>query len=261
MNNKKTSHSVNFFDTFSDVYNEIRPAYNEAVYDAIAEFLEPEATHKILEIGAGNGIATEKINHLWKLELTLLEPGKNLSCLLYEQFGNEPNIQIINDYFEDAELENNYFDAIFSATAFHWLNSETKYTQSYRLLKENGLLIVFWNNYLVENPLLRNEIQKVYTKYTGSKLEKSIGEMQAEKIEDRKNEIINSGLFELLSHRIFTTDVAFTSVEYIKLLKTFPDHAAFPDSFFTEIKNIIEKQGNAVTVRITLNLEIARKIE
>lgn len=261
MNNKQPNQSVIFFDTFSDVYNEIRPTYNEEVYRAISAFLKPGLTYKILEIGAGNGMATEKINRLWKPELTLIEPSRNLSHLLREQFGNEPNIQIITDYFEDVELESGYFDAIFSATAFHWLDSETKFTKSHRVLKENGLLIVFWNNYLVDNPQVSNEIQEVYTKYTGNRLKKSIEELQAEKIENRKNEIINSGLFELLSHRIFISELKFTSEEYVKLLKTFPDHVAFPDGFFTEIAGIIENNGDAVPVRITLNLEIARKIQ
>ena len=257
--NKKQHPSVEFFDTFSDVYNEIRPAYNEEVYHAISAFLKPGPTYKILEIGAGNGIATERINEIWKPELTLLEPGKNLSRLLNEKFGSEPNIKIINDYFESAELENDYFDAVVSATSFHWLNSETKFTKYHKLLKENGLLIVFWNNFLVDNPDLSTEIQEIYSVHTGSKLEKSIGEIQSEKIENRKNEIINSELFELLSHRIFTTKVQFTGTEYIKLLKTFPDHAAFSYAFFAEMESVIENHNNRVAVRITLNLDIARK--
>ncbi|MDO5523060.1 MAG: class I SAM-dependent methyltransferase [Bacteroidia bacterium] len=255
----KPNTSVEFFDTSSDIYNEIRPAYNEEVYTAISEFLKPGKTYKILEIGAGNGIATERIYDLWKPELTLLEPGKNLSRLLIEKFGSEPNIEIINDCFESAELKEEYFHAVVSATSFHWLNNETKYTKSHKLLKENGLLIVFWNNYGIDNPDLSAEIQQIYTANTGKKLAKSIGEIQSEKIDNRKNEIINSGLFELLTHRIFTTEIRFAGAEYIKLLKTFPDHAAFPDAFFTEMATVFEKSNNTVTVKITLNLNVARR--
>lgn len=249
-----------FFNTFSDIYNEIRPEYNEEVFAEIAAFLKPDSTYNLLEIGAGNGLATDSISRIWPSELTLIEPGKNLSKLLKQKYSEQNHITIINDYFENAALENNSFDAIFAATSFHWLNAETKFIKSHNLLKENGLLILFWNNYSVDSPIQSAEIQKIYQKYTGNNSERNMHHIQAEKIENRKNEIVNSGLFQLLTHKIIETKTHFSASEYIKLLKTFPDHASFPDTFFDEISRFIDSQSGVFSVKIILNLDIAQKI-
>ncbi len=254
-----TSKQVIFFDKITDLYNEIRPGYDERVFREIAEFLKPNQSYKLLEIGAGNGIATDKIIEFWQSELILIEPSKNLSRLLKTKYSGHSNIKIINDTFENAALETNYFDAIFAATAFHWLNSETKFIKTHKLLKKDGLLILFWNNYLVNDHEQRTKIQEVYQKYTGIQLEKTIDEIQMEKIENRKNEIINSQLFQLSAHKMVETVKLFAAEEYIKLLKTFPDHNDFPDAFFNEISNIIASYENSIQVKITLNLEIAKK--
>ncbi|HBX46325.1 MAG TPA: hypothetical protein DEG28_10650 [Porphyromonadaceae bacterium] len=79
-------------------------------------------------------------------------------------------------------------------------------------------------------------------------------------MESRKNEILNSPLFELVSHKIVETKIDFTSNEYIKLLKTFPDHSTFSTTFFREIAEIIEIRDNTIKIKITTNLEIAKRI-
>lgn len=247
------------FDTYSDIYNEIRPEYSEEVFVEIAVFLKPASTYNLLEIGAGNGLATDSISRIWTSKLTLIEPGKKLYRLLKQKYGEQKDITIINDFFENVQLENNTFDAIFAATSFHWLHAETKFLKSYNLLKNNGLLITFWNNYSVDDSQ-NAEIQKIYQKYTDNNTEKSIREIQQTKIENRKNEIVDSGLFQLLTHKIIETKKEFSSAQYIKLLKTFPDHASFPDTFFDEMSSYIDNQNNALSVRIVLNLDMAQKI-
>jgi hypothetical protein len=52
------------------------------------------------------------------------------------------------------------FDAIFSATAFHWIDLSTKHKKCCEALNNDGLLVVYWNNYGIED----NEIQGIYIK-------------------------------------------------------------------------------------------------
>src|SRR5699024_6445424 len=104
------------------------------------------------EIGAGNGIATQKIHAFWPSKLSLIEPGLELCEILEERFKENPNIRIIQDYFENVVLEKNSFDAIFCATAFHWLDKKKKYRRCHDLLVSGGLLVLFWNNSIIDNP-------------------------------------------------------------------------------------------------------------
>jgi SAM-dependent methyltransferase len=247
------------FDSHSQIYDSVRPGYPQEIYEIISNYKKLDTNSNILEIGAGNGIASQEIYKKWKSKMVLIEPGENLCELLYDRFKNDKNIAVENTTFEKYQTEYK-FDAIFSATAFHWLDLSMKYKKSYDLLNDDGLLILFWNNYGIENNEMENEIQKIYTKYgKGIKDGKSSYEKQIEKIESRKIEIEEINLFNIIEHKIIKNIKEYTMENYIKLLKTFTDHSEMGEGFFEEIKETIKKHGNKIEVRIIVNLEITSK--
>jgi hypothetical protein len=129
------------------------------------------------------------------------------------------------------------------------------------LLKDDGLLILYWNNYGIEDERTSEEIQNIYAKHgKGIKNGKSAYEIQMEKIGNRKTEIEESGYFKILEHKIIKTVKEYSGTEYIKLVKTFPDHVKLDDEFFKEIRAIVIKNGDKIKVRIIVNLEIAEKV-
>ena len=247
------------FDENSEIYNNVRPGYPQEIYETISKHIILNKNSRILEIGAGNGIASQEIYNNWQSNMVLLEPGGKLYELLYRRFKNNKDIEVRNEYFE--QYESTYlFDGIISATAFHWLDPSVKYKKSYNFLKDNGLLIIYWNNYGIENREIEKNIQKVYNKYgNGINDGKSTYERQMEKIESRKTEILDSNLFCIIEHKIIKNVLEYTSKNYINLLKTFPDHLKMEKGFFEEIKEIIKNDGNKIKVRIFINLEIAKK--
>jgi hypothetical protein len=248
------------FNNNSQVYNEIRPGYPNEIYEIISEYRAFDKNSNILEIGAGNGIASQEIYNKWQSKLTLIEPGNNLCKILYGKFNDNKNIEIVNTLFEKYQNKILY-DGIISATAFHWLELETKYKKSHELLKDDGLLILYWNNYSIESNEMNNDIQKIYTK-NGSQMAggKSIYEKQMEKIDNRKKEIEESKYFEIVEHKIIQWIKGYNSEGYIKLLNTFPDHSKYEKEFFDNIGEIIIKNGNKINIKIIVNLEIAKKI-
>jgi SAM-dependent methyltransferase len=247
------------FDTHSEIYNDVRPGYPGEIYEIISNHKLFDKNTNILEIGSGNGIASLEIYNKWRPKLTLIEPGDNLCALLKERFNGNSDIRIYNTSFEEYD-DKMMFDAIFSATAFHWCDIKTKYIKSSELLKDNGLLILYWNNYGIEDEKISEEIQNIYVKHgRGIRNGKSAYEVQMEKIESRKREIEESGYFKILEHKIIKTVKEYNGNDYIKLVRTFPDHVKLDDKFFDEINTIIIKNGNSITVRILVNLEIAKK--
>ncbi|MDR0374223.1 MAG: class I SAM-dependent methyltransferase [Treponema sp.] len=247
------------FDTHSGIYSDVRPGYPNEVYETISKYKLFNKNSNILEIGSGNGIASQEIYNKWQPKLTLIEPGNNLHNLLKDRFNKNGGIKIYNTSFEEYNNEA-VFDAIFSATAFHWCDIKTKYKKVHALLKNDGILILYWNNYGIEDEETYKEIQNIYVKYgKGRKDGKSVCEMQMEQIENRKREIEESGCFEILEHKIIKTVKEYDGNDYIKLIKTFSDHGKLNDKFFSEINAII-KNENEIKVRIVVNLEIARKI-
>lgn len=250
-----------YFSKYSELYDEIRPGYSDALFEEVAAYLAQDSDLKLLEIGAGNGNATQKIHAFWPSALTLIEPGLELCEILKERFKAYPKIRIIQDYFENVVLEKNSFDAIFCATAFHWLDKKKKYQRCHKLLVSRGLLVLFWNSSIIDNPEIGLKIQKIYLKYAYVKNNKCIYERQVKTIENLRNEVVNSRYFELKEHKVFVTRRRFTSEMYIKLLKTYPSHSQFSDAFFEDIAKIIETEEDGIDLRITTNLELAQKLD
>jgi 16S rRNA A1518/A1519 N6-dimethyltransferase RsmA/KsgA/DIM1 with predicted DNA glycosylase/AP lyase activity len=107
------------FDTHSKIYNDVRPGYSNEIYETISKYKLFNKNTNILEIGSGNGIASREIYNKWQPKLTLIEPGGNLCNILKDRFDKNNDIKIYNTSFEEYTNET-VFDAIFSATAFHW---------------------------------------------------------------------------------------------------------------------------------------------
>jgi len=252
---------ANYFNNISQIYNNVRPGYPNEIYKIISNHKVFDINSNILEIGAGNGIASQEIYNHWHPKLTLIEPGNNLCGLLYNKFKNINNIKIENTTFEQYRNEI-FFDAIFSATAFHWFDLMIKYKKSYDLLKKNGILVLYWNNYEIENNDLADKIQKIYDKYRkGFTDNKSNYERIMKKIENRRNEIEESGYFTLIEHKIIYNILEYTKDEYIQLLRTFPDHSELSNDFWFKIEQTIKENGNKINVIVIINLEIADRIQ
>jgi SAM-dependent methyltransferase len=248
------------FDKNYKLYDNIRPGYPNEIYEIISKYIPLDKNSNILEIGAGNGVASYEINNKWQPNLTLLEPGVNFCELLQLKFKNSNNVKIINSTFERYE-NNELFDAIFSATAFHWLDLSIKYKKSYEILKNDGLLILFWNNYNFENTGIEDRIQNLYEKYgKGFNDKKTNYERQMEKIEARKKEIDDSNYFKVIEHKIINSVFDYSTDEYIRLLKTFSDHSEFDSNFWKEMEQIIINNGNKINVTIMSSLDIANKL-
>jgi protein-L-isoaspartate O-methyltransferase len=240
-------------------YDEARSGYPKQLYETIEKTFSINANSKLLEIGGGNGIATEIISKLWKSNITVIEPGNNFVNMMKNKFKYNYNIKIVNTTFEEYKEEELY-DIIISANAFHWINKTIKYQKSHELLNTEGKLILFWNNYIPQKKNLFNEIQKIYTKY-GYKAYtyEELIKHQSDVIDSRKNEIIQSGIFNFIEHKIFISNKYYDSNKYVKLLQTFSDHEKYDENFFGEIRNIINKNNNKIELIITANLEIGEK--
>jgi SAM-dependent methyltransferase len=221
------------FDNNHHTYNNIRPGYPEEIYQTISEHTLFDEDSNILEIGAGNGIASQEIYDRWKTKLTLIEPGNNFCELLHKQFNGIDKIKIVNATFEQYESEIP-FDAIFSTTAFHWCDPSMKYKKAHELLKDDGLLILYWNYYGIENVEMENEIQKVYIKYgMGMNDGKTGYERQMETLENLRNEIVSNKLFKIIDHKIIKRIKEFSAEDNSRLLKTFPNHSNLDEGFFS----------------------------
>jgi len=79
------------FDIQAHTYNSVRPGYPKDVYDLVAKYKALGNSSKILEIGSGQGIATEEIANYWHPTIDAIEPGTNLVKILKSRMAEYKN--------------------------------------------------------------------------------------------------------------------------------------------------------------------------
>lgn len=130
------------FDAVPEVYDRVRPSYPEELFDALfaycAEGLGQPPT-EVLEVGPGTGQATASLLARG-VHITAVELGPGPAAFLSAKFADEPRLKVVNAAFEDVEVAAGSIDMIVSATAYHWIDADVRWTLPHRLLRENGVL-------------------------------------------------------------------------------------------------------------------------
>lgn len=247
-----------YFDQNAAIYDASRPDYPLKTYEIIAQNLDKDSYDNWLEIGAGNGAASGQIlDELKPRKLVLLEPGENFIEILERKLAEFDNVEIIQGTFEDFKFDEK-FDAILAATAWHWLDTKTKYSRVAELLKPDGRLIIFRNYFDLADEQLKAKIDELYAKYDNQPAAGDLRKKQLKRIAAARAEVRNSKLFEI-DHGDTTEWTKMVDAEtYINLRKSFQDNAQFGEQFFDEMRNLIV--ADEVEERILTDLIIARKV-
>jgi len=249
------------FDSVSPEYTDARPAYDERLFDCIDSVGHVTSDSRILELGAGTGIATRQIAGRWHPHITAIEPGSHLIEAAQAGLAGSSDIRFLNTTFESYDAQGQKFDAVFSATSFHWLDPAIKYNKSAALLEDDGLLVVFWNYYGKDDTAVDAHMQELYEKYGMSIPGADMHALQQKKMDDRRREIETNGYFHTAKEILLDKSVLYPAARYINLLKTFSDHSRVPgiNSFYDETFRFIESLGGYISVHITAQLVIAAK--
>jgi SAM-dependent methyltransferase len=131
------------FNHAAKLYDEVRPSYPDQVIDWIISKTGININDELLEIAPGTGQATKQFGKRG-YDIHAVELGNNLAKLLVKNC-KEYNVSVDVSSFEEWKSENTY-NMIYCATAWHWLDDEIKYKKCHHLLKDNGHLVLIWNN-------------------------------------------------------------------------------------------------------------------
>jgi SAM-dependent methyltransferase len=93
----------------------------------------------VLEVGCGSGQLTRGLLARG-LHVTALEPGTNLIALARQNLEGAGRVEFVNARFEDAVLPRGQFQAVFSASAFHWIDPEVSWQKAADVLVPGGTL-------------------------------------------------------------------------------------------------------------------------
>lgn len=254
------------FDSVADVYEKFRPGYVDELYQTLFDYIPVDESSNTVEIGIGGGQATLPVLRTG-CRVTAVEYGEHFSRLCKEKFKDYPNFSVITGKFENIDFEDEAYDLVFSASAFHWIPEEIGYPRVFSMLKKGGVFARFANHPDIskDNPALFEEIEKIYGMYYYkfyNRKQETPKEYDEEQAQLRAMIAEKYGFTDIRCSMFFRTRT-FSAKEYTALLGTYSDHIAIEEKvrteFFSKIEEAIDRHGGKITIHDTIDLQLARK--
>ena len=127
------------FERMAAEYAGARPPYPAGLYRTLLAAGVTGPGRRILEIGAGAGLATAVLVRSGS-DVVALEPGR---ALIAEMRAVAPDIEVIASRLEDADLVEAGFDSIVAAMSLHWVDLAVGLPELHRALRPRGWLAVW----------------------------------------------------------------------------------------------------------------------
>jgi SAM-dependent methyltransferase len=218
------------FDAAADLYQQARPEYPAALYDALIATAGLTPGDRLLEVGCATGKATLPLARRG-FRITCVEIGPALVVAARRGLAGFPDVDVVESAFETWDSPAaKPFDLVFAATAWHWLDPATRYQRAWELLRPRGHL-AFWSATHVfpdGGDAFFADLQEVYEEI-GEGVPDGAVYLRPDELPDDREEIERSGRFEDVVVRHFDWELVYSAEEYLRLLDTFSGHIAMED--------------------------------
>ena len=126
------------FNEAAEIYDQARPSYPRALYDALFALLPTSPL--IVEVGPGTGQATQDLLARGAM-VHAVEIGPAMAAKLQANCASE-RLQISVGDFETLHIEPSTGDAVFSATAYHWISTGAQLDRPAVILRRGGVISI-----------------------------------------------------------------------------------------------------------------------
>jgi ubiquinone/menaquinone biosynthesis C-methylase UbiE len=133
-----TEHPGLVFARVAEEYDRVRPGYPASLVDAACSIGELSPGSEVVEVGCGTGKLTAALVERG-LRVDAVDPSPELLEIARDRT-RESSVRFHLTRFEDVDLPEHAFAAVFSATAFHWVDPKVGWSKAARLLQPGGLL-------------------------------------------------------------------------------------------------------------------------
>lgn len=250
------------FNKVARLYHESRPRYPEELFDALVTVTNLPEDAKLLEIGPGTGQATASLAKRG-YTISAIELGDDLAEVARQELKEYPNVKILTGSFEDAEFPPTFFDLIYAATAFHWIDQDVRFTRPHNLLINGGHLAIIETVHVSDERGDEFFIasQPVYKKY---QLDDPKNDFRLPRSDELRPMDMETNLFTLIFFKAFPLIVNYSAREYASLLSTYsPTIAMTPEmraGFLKDISHLVDtKFGGSIKKHFAMTLTVAKK--
>jgi SAM-dependent methyltransferase len=127
------------FDDVAEEYDRERRGYPDGLVGAACAYGGLRPGDSVVEVGCGTGLLTSSLLGRG-LIVDAVDPGANMIRLAERRVGEEAAVRFHHGRFEEVALPQRAFAAVFSATAFHWIEPSVGWARAAELLAPGGLL-------------------------------------------------------------------------------------------------------------------------
>lgn len=133
---------TSLFDPLVDYYDAARPSYPDALFDSLAVLTQPLDGARIVEVGAGTGIATRALRERGALVLPV-DHGAAMLARLQQRGAAFPTA--VQADAHRLPVHTGWADLVCYAQAWHWPDPARATAEAARVLRAGGALAVWWN--------------------------------------------------------------------------------------------------------------------
>jgi SAM-dependent methyltransferase len=126
------------FNEIADIYDRVRPSYPAELFDDLFPMLPTRP--KIVEVGPGTGQATKDLLARGA-SVVAVEIGPATAARLRSNLPSDRLHVSVGD-FEVVDMVDSDADALFSATAYHWISAKAQTDRPAAVLRRGGLVAI-----------------------------------------------------------------------------------------------------------------------
>ena len=248
-----------WYSPVSSIYYKARPPYpSKQIAQAVA-LAQLSSDSSMLEIGCGPGNATTAFAPLG-LSMTCLDPNQQFCELAAANCANYPRVEVVNTTFEQwhPAAEQQPYDAVLSANAFHWLSPEVKYAKISEALKDSGHLVLLWNLTPEPEREVYERLEPVYKAHVPSLVRYEGKTVQADILERFSQEVEGSNYFEKPTTTTIESRAVYDIGSYVDLLSTLRKMETKTKKLL--VKEIRERVEEPVELSFLSAIQIAMKV-
>lgn len=139
------------FDAVADLYDETRVGYPEEVIDDLFRIAGLGVGSPVLEVGCGTGQLTVDLARRG-VALTAIDIGPAMVAATVRKV-SPFSVTVQHCAFEDFDAGHLDFEAVVSATAFHWIDPRIAWKKTASLLRPGGWVAILATSEQYDDPL------------------------------------------------------------------------------------------------------------
>lgn len=250
------------FDTVAERYHEMRPHYPDDIWDALFETTGLQPGARVLEIGAGTGIATAELVRRG-CHVTALEPGAAMAAIIDRELGSTGQVDVRIGRFEDFAWDGEPYDLAIGATSLHWVDRDLLNARLPALVKPGGhaALLHYLHVYGGDSAFFA-AAQACYEQWDPNYRAPSYPEHHLRSPDDpghRATALDDLPEFGPAEHRYWLVDIPSDREHYLSLISTYSTMLRLPDDnrqgLFACIGDLMDREfGGRVIKRYRYDL-------